>query len=452
VNIRATLARAVEKGVISPDSARELLRLAKQTFYPERRLVDAVDRLWGEGSRAGEAKELRRFIEQGGYVDQKRLDALALLHRLADGTQPAPPSPTVSTNRSSFIVKLHHDLMCRPFTTSGPDLPVEEQVAREARLLGPTYRVLRRQARLMSMTHALARARGVVVTPEHVAGVFTDDDFGLGRVARSARWRREHDLDAAAAEGFVCRLATIRALLDTPPRRRTGRRGPAAGDRPYLLALMRIDDRYARWYRGTGPANARADREVVRRAERGTADELRLYRRSARLWRVIDEAVTAQGVASPNTLQALGDAFRRARGLLDGATARTWIRANGLSLDGFAALVGLDARLTLIGEASRTYTLGLPDGLEPMCWLHDAIRLGGFYPGLRRRVVAGARTEGRGCRPGALDLERALRGHWTGLGEPVPESLEVYARSLDFSDGGAELAGALYTNAALAGR
>jgi len=431
VNVRATVARAVATGVISADSAAELLRLAKQTFYPERRLTDAIDRLWGKGARTGEAGALRQFLERGGYVDQKRLDALALLRGLAqDGRLPLPSPPPITTNRSTFIMKLHHDVMCRPFPTSEPELPVEEQVALEARLLGPRYRLLRRLARLMSMAAALARAQNVVVTPEHVARVFEDADLGLGRAARSARWRHAHDLDAAAMKRFVSRLAAIHALLDARSQRRERR----PRDLRYLLALMRIDDRYVRWGLDTARAGAAADGAVVRRAKREAPEELRLYRWTAKLWRAIDEAVVAVGVDSPDEVQTLADDFRRARGLIAGRAGRTWMRANGLGTDGLADLVTLGARLTLIDEASRTYTLGLGDDIEPVCWLHDAIRLAGLYPLLRRHVATVADGHDSGRRATAQDLERALHEHWRGLGEPVPADVDGYARSLDFGD------------------
>jgi hypothetical protein len=433
VNVRATVARAVETGVISAHSAAELLRLAKQTFYPERRLTDAIDQLWGKGARAGEAGDLRRFLEQGGYVDQKRLDALALLRGLAEDARHPPTSspPAISTHRSSFIMKLHHDVMCRPFLTSEPDLPAEEQVALEARLLGPRYRLLRRLARLMSMAAALTRAQHVVVTPKHVAQVFEDGELGLGSAARSARWRQAHDLDAAAMRRFVSRLARVHALLDTQPRTRELR----AGELRYLLALLRIDDRYVRWGPVTVRTGAVADGAVVRRAQREAPEELRLYRWTARLWRAIDEAVVAVGIDSPDEVQTLADDFRRARGLIAGRTGRAWMRANGLGTDGLADLVTLDARLTLIDEASRTYTLGLGDDIEPVCWLHDAIRLAGLYPSLRRQVATATDGHGSGRRASAQDLERALRQHWSRLGESAPADVDGYARSLDFGDG-----------------
>ncbi len=71
VNVRATVARAVEAGVIGAESAREVIQCAKETFYQERSLTRAMDRAWGT-SRTGEAVRFRRFIEQGGYVQRHR--------------------------------------------------------------------------------------------------------------------------------------------------------------------------------------------------------------------------------------------------------------------------------------------------------------------------------------------------------------------------------------------
>src|SRR5439155_16968628 len=121
---------AVAAGVIGAESAREVIQCAKETFYQERSLTRAMDRAWGT-SRTGEAVRFRRFIEQGGYVDQKRLDALALLRHLADvyGAPRTRESCVIEVNRSCFIMKLQHQVMCRPFTAAEPDLPGEEKVA-----------------------------------------------------------------------------------------------------------------------------------------------------------------------------------------------------------------------------------------------------------------------------------------------------------------------------------
>jgi len=385
VNVRATVARAVEAGVIGAESAREVIQCAKETFYQERSLTRAMDRAWGT-SRTGEAVRFRRFIEQGGYVDQKRLDALALLRHLADvyGAPRTRESCVIEVNRSCFIMKLQHQVMCRPFTAAEPDLPGEEKVALEARLLGPTYRLLRRLALLMSMAEALARARGVDVAPRHVARSFDADDFGLGPAARAARWTRARDLDDAGLKRYVRRLA-----------------------------------------------------------ERRGGEDFRLYRRSAKLWHVLDEAGRTLGVEAPDDRQVVCDEFRRARGLHTERVTLDWMRRNDLDVDSYAELAAAEARLSILCEASRTYTLGLIETIEPVCWLHDAIRLSGLYPRLKRRLAAPASSDGRARRAAAPDFERALREHCARLGEPAPANAEEYARALDFAEGGAELAAAL---------
>ena len=444
VNVRATVARAVEAGVIGAESAREVIQCAKETFYQERSLTRAMDRAWGT-SRTGEAVRFRRFIEQGGYVDQKRLDALALLRHLADvyGAPRTRESCVIEVNRSCFIMKLQHQVMCRPFTAAEPDLPGEEKVALEARLLGPTYRLLRRLALLMSMAEALARARGVDVAPRHVARSFDADDFGLGPAARAARWTRARDLDDAGLKRYVRRLATIRALLEASGKAR-GRHGrPTPVYEPHLLALMRIDGRYEHWRPATVPAGVSPGWAVLRNAERRGGEDFRLYRRSAKPWHVLDEAGRTLGVEAPDDRQVVCDEFRRARGLHTERVTLDWMRRNDLDVDSYAELAAAEARLSILCEASRTYTLGLIETIEPVCWLHDAIRLSGLYPRLKRRLAAPASSDGRARRAAAPDFERALREHCARLGEPAPANVEEYARALDFAEGGAELAAAL---------
>jgi hypothetical protein len=78
VNIRATLRAAAGEGVIGEAVHGELLRLARAAFYADR----CYPQILAEGARAGlperDLAALRAWLP-GGRVDQKRLDALALL-------------------------------------------------------------------------------------------------------------------------------------------------------------------------------------------------------------------------------------------------------------------------------------------------------------------------------------------------------------------------------------
>jgi hypothetical protein len=83
VNIRATLAAAVREAVISEPTRAELQRNAKAEFYPTRHYA----LLFEHGRRLGlpesELAALRGWLPRG-RVDQKKLDALALLERLSE--------------------------------------------------------------------------------------------------------------------------------------------------------------------------------------------------------------------------------------------------------------------------------------------------------------------------------------------------------------------------------
>jgi len=81
VNIRHTLAKAVEQRIICRAAADRLAQIAKGLFYPHRQYHKISD----EGLRQGlSAAELQRFQEwiPAGRVDQQMQDAIAMLARM----------------------------------------------------------------------------------------------------------------------------------------------------------------------------------------------------------------------------------------------------------------------------------------------------------------------------------------------------------------------------------
>jgi len=82
VNIRATLARALREGVIESSTHDLLIRLAKDTFYPER----TFPKLFTDALRAGVSAEIVDAVQQfvaSKYLDIKKQDAIELLQVLA---------------------------------------------------------------------------------------------------------------------------------------------------------------------------------------------------------------------------------------------------------------------------------------------------------------------------------------------------------------------------------
>jgi hypothetical protein len=96
VNVRATLERAQEAGVVSGATAEQLVAVAKSMFFAERSfpalLAAAEAQAIGGDERSALATWLR---DPTNPVDQKRLDAVALLRRIkedvVDTRAPEPP-------------------------------------------------------------------------------------------------------------------------------------------------------------------------------------------------------------------------------------------------------------------------------------------------------------------------------------------------------------------------
>lgn len=367
VNIRSTVAHAVSFGVIRPESGERVIRCAKDTFYQVRSLGSAIESAWHGDAHGEEASQFRRFIDNGGYVNQKRLDALELLAYLRDiKTQPAVVPPV---HRTSVILKLHYETSCRPFDAPDIDLPPDEHVVLEASALGRIYPPLCRLAQLMALVHALADGLPTTDAGQPFnGGANSAADFALGSAAKTRRWAAARDLNVVSRQRFEERLGRIRMVVDDYARRH-GRRKAGRFQRRYMLDMSRLDDAYRHLHRARRPGV-----------------EISVYRRIATLWAIVDEQLERANVDLPLTLQSLSDEFRRKRGLERRADTLAWWRANDLDLHGYEQLVAMDARLALVSAGSQAYALGLRPLTDPTCWLLDAIRLVGLYARLKGRV------------------------------------------------------------------
>jgi hypothetical protein len=93
VNIRATVAEAQRDDVVSENSASRLVALAKALYYPERAYARLVRLASAEGIPAREVEAFQAFVRTR-RVDQKRLDALAMLRAIRECCEAgAPPEP-----------------------------------------------------------------------------------------------------------------------------------------------------------------------------------------------------------------------------------------------------------------------------------------------------------------------------------------------------------------------
>ena len=113
VNIRATIAHGVEKGIISAQFADSLLDKAKQTHYKQRHL----DKLLGAYDDQ-QAVALRDFIAQtGNYIDIKKQDAKGLLSALATQEITDKSTSQLQLHKTVSLVRLDAQMQCQDLIT-----------------------------------------------------------------------------------------------------------------------------------------------------------------------------------------------------------------------------------------------------------------------------------------------------------------------------------------------
>lgn len=127
VNIRATLKAAFASGLIDSAGEAALIAAAKASFYADRRfstILEATTNL-----SPAERQALERWISVHGMIDQKRLDALALLERMSarepaeNGASSGREDPGVARfERTNFwhVLQQHLDRQATPMQLAEP--------------------------------------------------------------------------------------------------------------------------------------------------------------------------------------------------------------------------------------------------------------------------------------------------------------------------------------------
>jgi hypothetical protein len=107
INIRCTLAAAVEAAIISAETRQRLQTIGKRRFYPDRRYEDLLATGRQEQLPPEELDALATWLP-ANQIDQKRADALALVRELQvlRKRSPAAHRPTFTLNRSVFLDRL----------------------------------------------------------------------------------------------------------------------------------------------------------------------------------------------------------------------------------------------------------------------------------------------------------------------------------------------------------
>lgn len=352
VDIRATLERAVDHGVLEPERAASLVALAKRTFYPERSLPALLSRLPSDSA----LEHFAAWLSREGLVERKRADAREALSLLAGGGPPEAPRVGPRVPRTVALRVLFRHAAGSVVRGDDPRLPKTERVLQAARFLGDSFRDARRLAELSGTLSQFAPS-----TTEAGAEPWWLEEMG------SARWAELNDCDESAQLALHARGAALAAL----ERRKLG----APSDPTALLAFRAAtsESRYLRWLDALDGTGATRERSEL-------ASVPRVRRLLARAWRLLDSMGREAGLlAAAAPLQTVFQSVRGELALHEPADVSRWMEVHRLDRQELGALLLARFRWHAIATGAQAAALGASGSEEGLDCLLDALRLSGLY-------------------------------------------------------------------------
>lgn len=208
VNIRQTLLRARDEGVVTGQQHDQLVVLAKQRFYPER----CYATLLADADRAGLPAEVLSALAElvrTRAVDAKRDDAVTLLRHVAEHGV-AVPEPIRVTRSHPFAALYHRDRRVR---RNGTSLPLAD-IGAYAALHLSDFAETNEHALHAGLVDVLAEV--FKVQPDEADVAAERERFKADRRLRTDEdlevWQRENDLNAEDLATLIRQLAARRAL------------------------------------------------------------------------------------------------------------------------------------------------------------------------------------------------------------------------------------------------
>jgi hypothetical protein len=248
VNVRATVAAARAAGVLNDAGARAIVDAARTTFYPRRTYASVVARARADGLDASSAERFVRFAESEP-VDQKRIDAVALLRLLSASDEIAAARPGAFAFERTMYWEMARREAARDGLAGGTG---DAAVLEEARLTG--------ECDQRTILAALARR---MLNDEAERGEALPSRAAVGETL--ARLRRRHGLENGArasawfAEQHLSGEALARVLVQEALCGQRSR-GPEAAEA--LVSELKASGRYAE-------LRARAERKAAALADAG---------------------------------------------------------------------------------------------------------------------------------------------------------------------------------------
>lgn len=209
VDIRATLRRAVDEGVVESPLGDALIEHARSLFYPRRDFEALLS--WGTEQGWGQPVETLKAWLPEGRVRQKRLDALAMVRQMAEFLSTGPEAMEVRYpfHATTSWRDLQRSLVeQRPLDgRAGAETLPEGALLDELRLLGAPYRRLRGEALTRLLALEAAEVHGLQIgrstTARRQALLDWRRRMGLTDDAAWQDWRQAQGTSASQMERIL---------------------------------------------------------------------------------------------------------------------------------------------------------------------------------------------------------------------------------------------------------
>ena len=357
VNIRATVAAGQREGLLDEFSGNQVIAAAKQLFYHDRTLEAAIATL----PSTPPLLDFATWARSGGYVDQKRCDAIEALLLVRDrrrDTWPKSDPPIVP--RTLDFRDLQRSVACKAFRRYHPQLRLPEKVVLAARFLGSVYQDVKFVATLLGSLYDIARTR-VSSPPAKLSGRF------VSTAVETEAWGRANDFRDHEHSAFLDRIRVFEAIEEQV--------FPADGTTDLEAVVM--TNRFFRWLLisdGLFPS-----RESL------SPKRVACLKLSAGIWRLLDALGREAGLTlSASELVNNVDEFKASRDLMSEHAVDRWLKENELTSRELSKLVAARVRMVPLSATNLLPAFGVSLIDEHVYWLCDALRLTGLYEEAKR--------------------------------------------------------------------
>ncbi len=359
VNIRFTIQQALIEDSLCEEDAAVLLASAKSLCYKERTLQRACEMTGLQYmSKAGLVK-FKTWLDKGGYVDQKKRDAITALKLLNNNKSINELSLANLASKTVLLRTLNKQTACEPFYINRAWLPLPEKVCIAAKKIPELFPLLQRLSYLLATVYE--QTLQTKLSTHHTSA------FAMDNHMNSMQWRRDNDCSDEDYDAMMTVLTSIQAYIQTTP----------DNDKTLFNDLLLISSKLSGIYASINPKSI--DDLLLAQQETATI-QYKLLTYIAQLWQMIIKTNNKHDTLSADYLKRHSEEFRHKKQLTTKESLEQWMLENDLDQMAYAKLIATSLQFEHFIFRNNIELKSELNKLETHHFLLYALRITGTYP------------------------------------------------------------------------